>query len=67
MNGTNSRDEWRKSPIKYQISPVNDVDEKKYAVPFILVKGVLFKEERPHTVPKPNLKSKNSDNESLTL
>ena len=35
--------------------------KKKYAVPFILVKGVLFKEERPHTVLKPNLKSKNSE------
>ena len=31
VNGTNSRDEWRKSPIKHQISP-NDVDEKKKEV-----------------------------------
>ena len=43
MNGTNSRDEWRKSPIKHQISP-NDVDEKKSMVcPFFLaVKGGLY-------------------------
>ena len=43
MNGTNSRDEWRKSPIKHQISP-NDVDEKKSMVcPFFLaVKEGLY-------------------------
>lgn len=43
VNGTNSRDEWRKSPIKHQISP-NDVDEKKkkYGAPFFLLASLLL-------------------------
>lgn len=44
VNGTNSRDEWRKSPIKHQISP-NDVDEKKkkkYGAPFFLFASLLL-------------------------